>query len=90
MADFTIKAGYINYQTSFITYDQSGYVTSDCNGITFINYGTNPVQIESVTLQTGQSLVIDGNQGEYTAQRFFARFTGAGTNNLVTVKKNYL
>lgn len=90
MSKFEFKAGYINYQTSFITYDQSGYVTSDCNSILFINYGTNPVQIESVTLQTGQSLVIEGNVGEYTTQRFYARFTGAGTNNLVTVKKNYL
>jgi hypothetical protein len=90
MQNFEIKAGYINYRTSFITYDMSGYVTSDCNSMVFINYGTNPVSIESVVLNQGQSLVIEGNVGEYTTQRFFARFTGSGTNNLVTVKKNYL
>lgn len=89
MADFNIKAGLIKYETSFITYDASGYVTSDCNSILFINYGSNPVQIEGVTLQTGQSFNIEGNVGEITHQRFFAKFTGAGTNNLVTVKKNY-
>lgn len=90
MSEFLVKAGYIKYSTSFITYDQSGFVTSDCNSILFINYGTNPVQIESVTLQTGQSLSIEGNVGEFTTQKFFAKFTGAGTNNLVTVKKNYI
>ena len=90
MSEFKIKAGYIRYDTNFITYDTSGFVTSDCNSIVFINYGTNPVQIESVTLQTGQSLVIEGNAGEFTTQKFLAKFTGAGTNNLVTVKKNYI
>jgi len=90
MANFEIKSGYINYRTSFITYDTSGYITSDCNSMVFINYGTNPVLIESVLLNQGQSLVIDGNQGEYTSQTFFAKFTGTGSNNLVTVKKNYI
>jgi len=88
--NFDIKAGVINYTVSFITYDTSGWVTSDCNSILFINYGTNPVQIESVTLQQNQSLNIEGNAGEYTHTRFFANFTGTGTNNLVTVKKNYV
>ena len=90
MSEFKIKAGYVKYETSFITYDTSGFVTSDCNSILFINYGTNPVQIESVTLQTGQSLSIEGNIGEFTTQKFLAKFSGTGTNNLVTVKKNYI
>lgn len=88
--NFDIKAGYINYDVSFITYDTSGFVTSDCNSILFINYGTNAVQIEGVTLQQNQSLNIEGNQGEFTRRRFFANFIGTGTNNLVTVKKNYI
>jgi len=88
--NFDLKAAYINYDVSFITYDTSGYVTSDCNSILFINYGTNPVVIEGVTLQQNQSLNIEGNQGEYTSRRFLAVFSGAGTNNLVTIKKNYI
>ena len=39
MSEFKIKAGYIRYDTNFITYDTSGFVTSDCNSIVFINYG---------------------------------------------------
>ena len=88
--NFDIKAAYINFDVSFITYDVSGYVTSDCNSILFINYGSNPVTIEGVTLQQNQSLNIEGNQGEYTSRRFLAVFNGGGTNNLVTVKKNYI
>jgi hypothetical protein len=91
MADFKVTADLVKYDVSFITYDVSGYVTSDCNSILFINYGTNAVQIESVVLQQNQSLNIEGNQGEFTSRRFFANFINSGGyNNLVTVKKNYL
>jgi ATP-dependent Lon protease len=90
MANFNIKAGYIEYDVNFITYDQNGFVTSNCNSITFINYGSNTVTIESVVLTQNQSLTIDGNAGEIMHKQFLATFTGAGTNNLVTIKKNYL
>jgi hypothetical protein len=91
MASFKLTADLINYDVSFITYDLSGYVTSNCNSILFINYGSNAVQIESVTLQQNQSLQIEGNQGEFTTRQFFAKFINSGGfNNLVTVKKNYI
>ena len=91
MASFKLTADLINYDVSFITYDVSGYVTSNCNSILFINYGSNAVQIESVTLQQNQSLQIEGNQGEFTTRQFFAKFIDTGGfNNLVTVKKNYI
>ena len=90
MSNFNIKAGYITYDVNFITYDANGFITSNCNSITFINYGTNSVTIESVVLAHNQSLAIDGNAGEIMNKQFLATFTGAGTNNLVTIKKNYL
>jgi hypothetical protein len=91
MPSFKLTADLINYDVSFITYDLSGYVTSNCNSILFINYGSNAVQIESVTLQQNQSLQIEGNQGEFTTRQFFAKFIDTGGfNNLVTVKKNYI
>lgn len=91
MASFKVSADLIKIDYSFITYDTSGYVTSDCNSILFINYGTNAVQIESVVLQQNQSLQLEGNVGEFTTRQFFAKFINSGgSNNLVTVKKNYI
>jgi len=90
MSNFNIKAGFIEYNVNFITYDSNGFITSNCNSITFINYGTNPAKIESVTLQQNQSFSIDGNAGEIMNKQFLLNFTGSGTNNLVTIKKNYL
>jgi hypothetical protein len=43
-----------------------------------------------VVLQQNQSLAIDGNAGEIINKQFLATFSGVGTNNLVTIKKNYL
>jgi len=90
MSNFKLSAGYITYDVNFITYDANGFITSNCNSITFINYGTNTVTIESVVLAQNQSLSIDGNAGEIMNKQFLATFTGAGTNNLVTIKKNYI
>ena len=90
MSNFNIKAGYITYDVNFITYDVNGFITSNCNSITFINYGSNQVTIESVVLLQNQSLSIDGNAGEIMNKQFLATFSGAGTNNLVTIKKKYI
>jgi ATP-dependent Lon protease len=90
MSNFKFSAGYIQYDVNFITYDANGFITSNCNSITFINYGTNTVTIETVVLAQNQSLSIDGNAGEIMNKQFLATFTGAGTNNLVTIKKNYI
>ena len=88
--DFKIKAGLIEYDVNFITYGENGFVTTNCNSITFTNYGTNQVTIENgVVLQQNQSLAIDGNAGEIINKQFLITFSGAGTNNLVTIKKNY-
>ena len=90
MSNFKLSAGYITYDVNFITYDTNGFITSNCNSITFINYGSNQVTIESVVLLQNQSLSIDGNAGEIMNKQFLATFSGAGTNNLVTIKKNYI
>jgi len=90
MSNFSIKAGYIEYDVNFITYDANGFITSNCNSITFFNYGTNLCTIEQIPLQQGQSFTIDGNAGEIIHKQFLATFTGAGTNQLITIKKNYL
>lgn len=90
MSNFKLSAGYITYDVNFITYDANGFITSNCNSITFINYGSNSVTIEAIVLAQNQSFSIDGNAGEIMNKQFLATFTGAGTNNLVTIKKNYI
>jgi len=81
----------LRYTTDFYTVDLSQYVVSDCNTITFINYGLPVVTIENVPLQQNQSLTITGNSGELTNQKFFVNFgTSTTGNNCVVIRKRYL
>jgi hypothetical protein len=79
----------INYVTYFLTYSSSQSIPSDCNEITFINYGSSVCKIENVILQQNQSFLIGGHQCEYTDQTFNIVFDNSGSNNLVVVKKVY-
>jgi hypothetical protein len=90
MANFNLKATYIEYDVNFITYDTNGFITSSCNTITFYNLGSNVATIEQIPLQQGQSFSIDGNAGEIIRKQFLVTFTGTGTNQLLTIQKNYL
>jgi ATP-dependent Lon protease len=90
MTDINIDA--LKYETDFYTIDTSQYVGGyPYNGLTFINYGTSVVKIESITLQPNQQFEIGGNTGEITTQRFFVNFGSSTTgNNVVVVRKRYL
>ena len=82
----------IKFEVDFFTVDNSQYIGGyDYNSITFINYGTSVVQIESIILQPNQQFEIAGNMAEYCSQRFFVNFgTSTTGNNVVIVRKRYL
>ena len=87
-----VNVDILKYEVDFYTVDTSQYVGGYAyNSLTFINYGTSTVQIESITLQQGQQFQIQGNMGEVTQQRFFVNFGSSVTgNNVVVVRKRYL
>ena len=86
-----INIDVVKYATDFYTVDVSQYVETDCNTITFVNYGTSVVNIENVPLQTNQSFSISGNAGEITTQKFFVNFgTSTTGNNCVIIRKRYI
>jgi hypothetical protein len=90
MSDVKLKL--LQYEIDFFQISVSQYVGGgDCNGYTFINYGTTNVKIEAVTLAPSQQLEVGGNVGENTTQRFFVNFGGVSSgNNCVVIKKRYI
>jgi len=84
-----IKA--LEYEVQFYGVDVPKYIDTNCNQLTFLNLGTATALIENVPLVQNQSLVIGGNAGEITNQRFFINFvTGVGlTQNVVVILKRY-
>ncbi len=79
------------YDINVLQYSRTQFIDSNCNSITFINYGTSLATIEqSIQLANGQSFTIEGNENEICVKQFLITFSGAGTNNVVVVKKNYI
>jgi hypothetical protein len=69
----------------------SGNVESDCNAITFINIGTDTVNVLGYPLLQGFQLYLPGNVGEVDKTNYSVRFlNGAGTTQqLLVIRKRY-
>lgn len=82
------KAGrpYTRYYIEVKQYSTTANISSDCNTITFINYGSNDVNISGIVLNQGQQLTIEGNVNEIDTTIYQANFsTSISVNNNITV-----
>jgi len=82
------KAGrpYTRYYIEVKQYTTTAYIPSDANTITFINYGSNDVNISGIVLNQGQQLTIEGNVNEIDTTIYQANFsTSISPNNSLTV-----
>jgi len=81
----------IEFSLSEQIYNQSGSVESNCNGITFINIGTDIVSVLSNPIIPGASFTPPCNVGEKDVTRYICQFVGAigQTQKLLVLRKNY-
>ena len=80
------------YYTEFKNFYVASKISSNCNDITFLNLGSNPVTIEgAITLQQNQSLQISGNVNELDTTEYNIQFTSYSSpnNNLLVIRKLY-
>lgn len=80
------------YYVEFKNFYVSQQVSSNCNDITFLNLGSNPVTIAgTITLQQNQSLQISGNLGELDTTEYQIQFSvyQSVNNNLAVIRKLY-
>lgn len=80
------------YYVEFKNFYVSQQVSSNCNDITFLNLGSNPVTIAgTITLQQNQSLQISGNFGELDTTEYQIQFSvyQSVNNNLAVIRKLY-
>lgn len=83
-------ATFQQFYTEFKNFYFSQKVSSQCNDITFLNVGSNPVTIAgSITLQQNQSLQISGNANELDTTEYDIQFSvyQSANNNLVVIRK---
>jgi len=77
---------YTKYYIEVKQYTTTANISSDCSSITFINYGSNNVDISGVILTQGQQLTIEGNVNEIDTTIYQAQFsTSISVNNSITV-----
>jgi hypothetical protein len=77
---------YTRFYIEVKQYYTTANISSDCNTITFINYGSNDVNISGVVLTQGQQLTIEGNVNEIDTTIYQANFsTSISVNNNITV-----
>lgn len=82
---------YINYTNNFQMVRQSGSVPSNCNGITFINTGTDNVDVMGYVLQPSYTLALNGNVGEMDVTNYTIKFAGGAglIKALLVITKTY-
>lgn len=64
-------------------------VRSECNAVTVINTGTATAVLNGVEIIPGAQYVNLGNENEYNTTRYRLSFTGAGTNQVLVIRKIY-
>ena len=78
------------YYEDFQLYNQPQEVRSDCNSLTVINIGTSTAILNGVQITPGTQYVILGNEGEVNVTRYRLSFTGAGTEQVMVIRKIYM
>jgi len=84
------------YTVDSIPISQNGQaVEANCMDVMFINYGTNTLIINNslripppVVAGQFNFLVISGNANEIDVTKYICRFSGAGTNDALIVRRN--
>lgn len=83
---------YQKYYTEMKQYYTNAKVSSECNAITFVNVGSQAVQVDEIVLQQGQQLKIEGNRGEIDTTQYIITFPTSVNvnNNIVVIRKLYV
>ena len=80
----------IPFTLSMQIYSAGGSVESNCNGLTFINIGTDTVTIMGYPLIANASFTPVCNVGEVDKTNYIATFAGATSNQkFLVIRKNY-
>tara|TARA_R110000868_G_scaffold258476_3_gene516001 strand:+ start:1808 stop:2110 length:303 start_codon:yes stop_codon:yes gene_type:complete len=77
------------YITETQIYYVNGSLIANCNSITFINSGSNAVNVDGIPLTTNQSISIQGNNNEINVKTYSFTFE-SGAGSLIVIRKIFL
>jgi hypothetical protein len=70
-------------------YNTPQELRADCNALTVINTGTATALIDGTPIAPGAQYYSPGNEGELNATRYRLSFSGAGTEQVIVIRKIY-
>lgn len=73
----------------FQLYNSPQEIRSDCNSLTVINIGTATAILDGLQILPGNQYYSPGNEGEVNKTRYRLSFTGAGTEEVLVIRKIY-
>lgn len=79
----------INFYEYTQLYNTPQELRSDCNALTVINIGGANAIIDGITIAPGSQYYAPGNEGEFNTTRYRLSFTGAGTEQVLVIRKIY-
>lgn len=70
-------------------YNTPQELRAECNSITVINTGTATAVIDGLEILPGAQYYSPGNENEINMTRYRLSFTGAGTEQVLVIRKIY-
>jgi hypothetical protein len=79
----------INYYEKFEIVNTPQEIISDCNSLTVVNIGTATAILNGLEVAPNAQYYSPGNETEFNTTRYRLSFTGAGTQEVILIRKIY-
>jgi hypothetical protein len=79
----------IDFYEKFELINTPGEILADCNSLTVVNTGTATAVINGLEIAAAAQYYAPGNESEFNSTRYRLSFAGAGTNQVLLIRKIY-
>jgi hypothetical protein len=79
----------IQFYEYFQLYNSPQELRSECNSLTVVNTGTATALIDGLEVLPGAQYYAPGNENELNMTRYRLSFAGAGTEQVLVIRKIY-
>jgi hypothetical protein len=79
----------INFYEKFELVNTPQEIIADCNSLTIVNTGTVNAVVNGLEFTPGSQYYAPGNESEFNSTRYRLSFTGAGTQQVLVIRKIY-
>ena len=79
----------IKFYEYFQLYNTPQELRSECNSLTVINTGTATAIIDGLEIAPNAQYYSPGNENEFNETRYRLSFSGAGTEQVLVIRKIY-